>query len=96
MTEPTMNAKRFHEVTKALGFETLRGLSHFFGVTERTISRWIERDHIARPAAMVLEMMLEFELTPEQALTIAKVRPKQIKFILEYLHDNRPSQLRGG
>jgi hypothetical protein len=66
-----------------------RGASHFFGVTERTLGRWIVEDYIARPVAMVLEMMIQKGLTPEEVLTIARVKPKQIAFILEHLHDRR-------
>lgn len=89
VTEPTMNAARFHECLAALDIPTVRGASHFLGVTERTIYRWIEKDHISRPAAMLLETMIEKKLTPEDVLKIAKVRPSQIKFILGYLQDNR-------
>jgi hypothetical protein len=53
--QPTMDAARFHEIIDQLGI-TQRGASHFFGVTERTMGRWIARDHIARPVAMVLEL----------------------------------------
>jgi hypothetical protein len=90
--QPTMNAKRFQEVLDALGIETLRGASHFLGVTERTIARWITKDHVSRPVAMLLELMLEKGLTPEEVLTIGKVRPAQIKFIMNYLRDNRRAE----
>jgi plasmid maintenance system antidote protein VapI len=47
--------KIFHEIIEALGFAK-RGASHFLGVTERTMMRWIARDQIARPVAVVLEL----------------------------------------
>jgi hypothetical protein len=53
--QPTMNTARFNEIIDKLGF-TQRGASHFLGVTERTMARWIASDHIARPVAMVLEL----------------------------------------
>jgi hypothetical protein len=55
VNQPTMTAARFYEIIDKLGF-TQRGASHFLGVTERTTARWIARDQIARPVAMVLEL----------------------------------------
>jgi hypothetical protein len=86
--QPTMTAKRYLEILTELGW-TERGASHFFGVGERTMRRWKAEDHIARPVAMVLELMLTKQLTPETVLQIAKVRPKQIEFIMANLYDQR-------
>ena len=83
-----MSAARFEEILKKLGI-TKSGASHFFGVTDRTMRRWIAEDHVARPVAMVLELMIEKGMTPEEILIIAKVRPDQIEFILDNLYDQR-------
>ncbi|MGY3278152.1 hypothetical protein [Bradyrhizobium sp. S3.7.6] len=88
-SKPTMNGYQFRETVEKLGFTTLRGVSHFFGVNERTISRWIDANQIPRPVAMVLALMVEKELTPEDVLKAAKVDAKQIAFILKYLKDHR-------
>lgn len=93
---PTMTGKRFIHVIKALGF-TKRGAGHFLGVSERQITRWIDDTtrsdygHVPRPVAMVLELMVAKQLSPEEVLTIAGVRPAQIKFILNNLYDRRVS-----
>lgn len=88
INQPTMGAARFEEILKQLGISK-SGASLFFGVTDRTMRRWIAEDHIARPVAMVLELMIEKNLTPEEMLIIAKVRPAQIKFIVHNLYDQR-------
>jgi hypothetical protein len=88
MTQPTMTAKRYQEILTELGWSE-RGASHFFGLGERTMRRWKAEDHIARPVAMVLELMLAKKIKPETVLEIAKVRPKQIEFIMAHLYDQR-------
>jgi DNA-binding XRE family transcriptional regulator len=85
---PTMTGKRFQHTIRTLGF-TKRGAAHFVGVTERTMQRWIEEDHVPRPVSMVLELMIAKDLAPEEVLTIAGVRPSQINFIMKHLRDNR-------
>jgi hypothetical protein len=88
MTEPTMTAKRYLQILTELGW-TERGASHFFGIGERTMRRWKAEDHIGRPVAMVLELMIAKKLKPETVLEITKVRPKQIEFIIANLYDQR-------
>jgi len=88
VNQRTMDAERFHEALEQLGF-TIRGLAYFFGVAERTVLRWIEGDHVPRPNAMVMQLMVAKKLSAEEVLTIAKVRPAQLKFILSHLYDRR-------
>jgi hypothetical protein len=88
MTNPTMTAKRYLEILAKLGWSE-RGASHFFGIGERTMRRWKAEDHIGRPVAMVLELMIAKKLKPERVLEIAKVRPSQIEFIMANLYDQR-------
>jgi hypothetical protein len=88
---PTMTGARFERVIKALGF-TKRGAGHFFGVELNTIEHWLKDDrrsdygHVPRAVSMVLELMIAKQLSPEEVLTIAGVKPKQIKFILANLY----------
>jgi len=91
VNQRTMDAERFEEALEQLGF-TIRGLAYFFGVAERTVLRWIEGDHIPRPNAMVMQLMITKKLSPEEVLIISKVRPAQIKFILAHLYDRRSSE----
>ncbi|WP_028164096.1 hypothetical protein [Bradyrhizobium elkanii] len=88
MAAPTMNTKRYLEILTRLGW-TERGASTFFGVNERTARRWKQNNHVARPVAMVLELMLAKDIGPEEVLRTAGVKPAQIRFILDRLSDKR-------
>jgi hypothetical protein len=44
-SKPTMNERRFRKILGGYGM-TVRGASHFLGVAERTMARWVGRDHI--------------------------------------------------
>jgi hypothetical protein len=88
MTEPAMKAKRYLEILEQLGWSE-RGAARFFGVTDRTQRRWKTSNSIARPVAMVLELIIAKKLKPEDVLHLTGIKAAKIKNIVDQLSDQR-------
>lgn len=81
----------FEDQIRALGW-TVRGASKFFGITERTMRRWVALNEVARPVAMLLALMREHPklAEPRKLLELAGVAPDEADEIIAGLRDQRP------
>jgi hypothetical protein len=83
-----MDEKRYLEIIRQLGWSE-RGLALFFGITDRTQRRWKTNNSIARPVAMVLELMVTKKLKPQDVLRLAGMNAAEIRRIVDQLSDQR-------
>lgn len=87
-SENAATIARFYELIGALGW-SVTGSAHFFGILPRTMRRFLERGEMPRAVMMVLELMVERQITPEDVLNAARLKKTDVKFILGGLHDRR-------
>ena len=83
-----MTEKRYLEIVEQLGWSK-RGVALFFGIDEKTQRRWRENNSIARPVAMVLELIVTKKLEPEDVLRLTGMKQTEINTIVSRLYDGR-------
>lgn len=67
-----MDQHEFREAIEQLGLSQIQA-ADFLGVTERTARRWAtDSKGIPHAVAIALSLMIKFNITPQQALEIAK------------------------
>lgn len=66
-----MNADQYRAAIRKLGM-TQRGAAKFLSIGERTSRRFAADGNVDRPIAMLLTIMLQYKITPDEALSLIR------------------------